>query len=237
MSHDIGIACRRSSELLSVDRLGHVELPQLIEASSGDHRRPSRFVPIRDLRALTASPRAGSVSLMARYQAEGEAAFEPRSRAPKSSPGATAPDTVELVLRLRTATRASPVSMPAPTPSPGTFNHHHRSTLSRATINRILTAGPGRLPRTRPSDLSPPTSASKPSMPNETWQSDFTHYRLTRPDGRPGADVEIITWLDDHSRYALHISAHHADHRPRSCCPPSAQAADLHGYPRIDPHR
>ncbi len=22
-------------------------------------------------------------------------------------------------------------------------------------------------------------------MPNETWQSDFTHYRLTRPDGRP----------------------------------------------------
>jgi len=45
-------------------------------------------------------------------------------------------------------------------------------------------------------------------MPNETWQSDFTHYRLTRPDGRPGADVEIITWLDDCTRYALHISAH-----------------------------
>ena len=40
-------------------------------------------------------------------------------------------------------------------------------------------------------------------MPNETWQSDFTHYRLTRPDGTPGADTEIITWLDDHSRYAL----------------------------------
>ncbi|WP_407320463.1 DDE-type integrase/transposase/recombinase [Isoptericola halotolerans] len=45
-------------------------------------------------------------------------------------------------------------------------------------------------------------------QPNETWQSDFTHYRLTRPDGQPGTDVEIITWLDDHSRYALHISAH-----------------------------
>ena len=37
-------------------------------------------------------------------------------------------------------------------------------------------------------------------MPNETWQSDFTHYRLT-----DGTDTEIITWLDDHSRYALHI--------------------------------
>jgi hypothetical protein len=48
------------------------------------------------------------------------------------------------------------------------------------------------------------------AQPNETWQSDFTHYRLTRPGATPGTDVEIITWLDDHSRYALHISAHQA---------------------------
>jgi hypothetical protein len=40
-------------------------------------------------------------------------------------------------------------------------------------------------------------------MPNETWLSDFTHYRLS-----PGADTEIITWLDDPSRYVLHASAH-----------------------------
>ena len=45
-------------------------------------------------------------------------------------------------------------------------------------------------------------------MPNETWQSDFTHYRLTNPDGSPGVDVEIISWLDDCTRYALHASAH-----------------------------
>lgn len=45
-------------------------------------------------------------------------------------------------------------------------------------------------------------------QPNECWQSDFTHYRLTQPDGSPGADVEVITWLDDHSRYALHLTAH-----------------------------
>ncbi len=44
-------------------------------------------------------------------------------------------------------------------------------------------------------------------QPNETWQSDFTHYRLA--DGTAtGVDTEIITWLDDHSRYALHVSAH-----------------------------
>lgn len=39
--------------------------------------------------------------LMARYRDEDEAAFEPRSRAPKTKPGATAPQTAELVLRLR----------------------------------------------------------------------------------------------------------------------------------------
>jgi transposase InsO family protein len=46
-------------------------------------------------------------------------------------------------------------------------------------------------------------------MPNETWQSDFTHYRLTKADGRPGADCEILTWLDDCSRCALSVTAHH----------------------------
>jgi hypothetical protein len=62
-------------------------------------------------------------------------------------------------------------------------------------------------------------------MPNECWQSDFTHYRLTT-----GIDVEVITWLDDHSRYALHISAH-----PRVTAQivlaTFRQACDLHGYP------
>ena len=45
-------------------------------------------------------------------------------------------------------------------------------------------------------------------QPNECWQADFTHYRLTRPDGRPGPDSEILSWLDDHSRYALSVTAH-----------------------------
>jgi hypothetical protein len=44
-------------------------------------------------------------------------------------------------------------------------------------------------------------------MPNECWQSDFTHYRLAEGT-QPGPDVEILTWLDDCTRYALHLSAH-----------------------------
>ena len=50
-------------------------------------------------------------------------------------------------------------------------------------------------------------------MPNECWQSDFTHYRLAAPT-TARADVEILTWLDDHSRYALYVTAHRRDHRP-----------------------
>lgn len=42
-------------------------------------------------------------------------------------------------------------------------------------------------------------------MPNETWQSDFTHYRLTT-----GIDVEILTWLDDCTRFAINVTAHRA---------------------------
>jgi hypothetical protein len=45
-------------------------------------------------------------------------------------------------------------------------------------------------------------------MPNECWQADVTHYRLRQPDGSPGGDVEILSWLDDCSRYLLHVSAH-----------------------------
>ena len=40
-------------------------------------------------------------------------------------------------------------------------------------------------------------------QPNECWQADFTHYRLAG-----GTDAEVLTWLDDHSRYALSVTAH-----------------------------
>ncbi|WP_106849518.1 DDE-type integrase/transposase/recombinase [Blastococcus sp. Marseille-P5729] len=60
--------------------------------------------------------------------------------------------------------------------------------------------------RVRPEPRKKPKTAYTrfaAEQPNETWQSDFTHYRLTD-------DTEIITWLDDHSRYALHVTAHRA---------------------------
>jgi transposase InsO family protein len=40
------------------------------------------------------------------------------------------------------------------------------------------------------------------AAPNEVWQADFTHWRLA-----DGSEVEIASWLDDHSRFLLGCTA------------------------------
>jgi transposase InsO family protein len=80
--------------------------------------------------------------------------------------------------------------------------------VSQATISRYLTRHGLVVPEPKKKPKSSYIRFAA-AMPNETWQADFTHYRLTRPDGRPGADTEILSWLDDCSRYALSVTAHH----------------------------
>ena len=145
--------------------------------------------------------------LMARYRTEGDAAFEPRSRAPKTSPGATPPETVELVLWLRKQLLEAGHDAGADTIG-WHLAQHHDVTLSRATIHRILTRHGAVTPEPR---KKPKSSYIRfqAAMPNECWQSDFTHYPLTDTAAFPKG-VEIITWLDDCTRYALHVSAHRA---------------------------
>src|SRR5215218_2389571 len=76
--------------------------------------------------------------LLARYRAEGDAAFEPRSRRPHRSPRSTSAQTVELVLRIRK--QLSDAGLDAGAETIGWhLTQHHRTTLSRATIHRILT--------------------------------------------------------------------------------------------------
>jgi transposase InsO family protein len=167
--------------------------------------------------------------LKARYDAEGEAAFEARSRRPATSPTATPASTVELVLRLRK--ELSQVGLDAGADTIGWhLTHRHHLTLSRATINRILARAGARTPDPSKRPKSSYTRFQA-DQPNECWQSDFTHYRLTGAAGSPsGPDVEIITWLDDHSRYALHVSAHRRI-TAGIVLTTFRQAGDQHGYP------
>src|SRR4051794_27304061 len=122
---------------------------------------------------------------MARYAAEGEAAFEPRFRRPRSSPRATAPDPVELVLRLRKQLADSGLDAGADTIG-WHLTHRHQLTLSRATIHRILTRAGAVVPESanRP---RPPTRASPPSNPTRPCRPTSPTTRLTTPTGDPAA--------------------------------------------------
>jgi transposase InsO family protein len=141
--------------------------------------------------------------LVARYNAEGEASFEPRSRRPKTSPAAVPPDVVDLILELRERLAGAGLDA-GPDTIAWHLEHHHGHHVSRSTISRHL----ARAGLVTPEPKKRPKSSYirfEAAMPNQTWQSDFTHYRLAT-----GLDVEIITWLDDCTRYALHVTAHRA---------------------------
>ncbi len=139
--------------------------------------------------------------LVARYRDEGGAAFEPRSRRPHRSPRATPAETVELIIDLRRRLVAAGDDAGAETIG-WHLAHHHGVSLSAATIGRYLhhaglvTPQPHKRPRSS-------YVRFQAEQPNETWQADFTHYRLAT-----GADVEVLCWLDDHARYALRLTAH-----------------------------
>jgi transposase InsO family protein len=139
--------------------------------------------------------------LLARYREGGLDAVEPRSRRPASNSAAT-PDSVrERIVDLRLQLTkdgldAGPITIAWHLAQEG---HHPPST---STIRRILHAA-GLVvpePRKRPRSSYHHFVAAQP---NECWQSDFTHWRLA--DGR---DVEILNWLDDHSRMLLGCTAH-----------------------------
>ena len=163
--------------------------------------------PVHEVAATYGVSRSWLYELLARYRVEGEAVFEPRSKRPASNPNAIPAETVDLVLELREKLTATGLDA-GPDTIRWHLEHHHATMVSRATVARHLTKAGVVVPepKKRPKSSYIRFAAEQP---NETWQADFTHYRLTRTDGRPGADTEILTWLDDCSRYALSITVHH----------------------------
>lgn len=134
--------------------------------------------------------------LVARYRDEGDAAFEPRSRRPHTSPSALAAETVASIIEVRN--RLVDEGLDAgPATIAWHLEHHHKTAVSRSSIHRHLTAA----------GLIEPEPAKRPKssyvrfnaeLPNECWQSDFTHWRLA-----DGTNTEVLAWIDDHSRLVL----------------------------------
>jgi transposase InsO family protein len=138
--------------------------------------------------------------LVTRYRAEGEAAFEPRSRRPKSSPSAISGETADLIVRLRKDLSGQGLDA-GPDTICWHLEHHHQVTVSAATVSRYLSARGLVVPQPRKRPRSS-YIRFQAEQPNECWQSDFTHYPLA-----DGTGTEILTWLDDHSRCALSVTA------------------------------
>ena len=134
--------------------------------------------------------------LLARYRQGGLDALQPRSRRPKSNPRALLPEARGEIIALRRSLLDGGLDAGAASIAWHLREkHHHSPALS--TIWRILkaeglvTAQPKKRPKAY-------ITRFEAVQPNETWQSDFTHWRL-----KDGSDVEIINWLDDHSRLLL----------------------------------
>ena len=139
--------------------------------------------------------------LINRYRDDGLEGLEPRSRAPRSSPAKT-PDTIRAeVLRLRDELARDGWDAGAESIL-DRMNAAGTTPPSRATIHRILTAADRVTAQTHKRPRSS-WRRFQAAAPNGCWQSDMTHWHLTGD-----TPVEIITWLDDHSRAVLHISCH-----------------------------
>jgi transposase InsO family protein len=139
--------------------------------------------------------------LLARYREGGLDALEPRSRRPKTTPNATPVEVRGRVVELRVQLTADGLDA-----GPETIRWHlEREGLrapSSSTIRRILHAAGLVTPEPRKRPRSSYTRFEM-AQPNEMWQSDFIHWRLA-----DGSEVEVLNWLDDHSRYLLSCTVH-----------------------------
>lgn len=162
--------------------------------------------------------------VVGRFREGGYEAIAPRSRAPVHIPHRTPLEVEERVVALRGELVEAGFDAGAVT------IHFHLSqeglehVPSVSTIWRILkrrgfvTPQPHKRPRSS-------WVRFEAALPNERWQSDVTHWRLA-----DGGDVEILNFLDDHSRLILASQAFAVVRAP-DVLEVFTRAAEQWGYP------
>ena len=137
--------------------------------------------------------RAWVSRLVARYRVEGEVAFCPRSRRPKTHPTALKASTVSRIVTLRHGLTDAGLDA-----GPDTIRWHLKQRdevdVPRASIARYLSRSGAVTPQPRKRPRSSYVRFQA-EMPNETWQADFTHYRLTRTGPPAGTPRSSPGWM------------------------------------------
>jgi transposase InsO family protein len=150
----------------------------------------------RDVARAHGVSKSWVAKLVGRFREGGYGAIEPRSRAPRRIPHRT-PDALEdEIVAVRKQLTDLGVDAGA-----CTIHYHltlrHEQVPSVSTIWRVLrrrgfvTPQPHKRPRSS-------WVRFEASLPNECWQSDVTHWRLADE-----TEVEIVNFIDDHSRLAV----------------------------------
>jgi transposase InsO family protein len=139
-----------------------------------------------------------------RFREDGLAGLEERSRRPKSSPGQTAAEVEEAVLRKRKQLIEQGRDH-GPQSIVWALQREEVAVPSPATVWRILVRHGAIVaqPQKRPKSA---TKRFTFSRPNECWQSDWTGWALA-----DGTSVAIAGSLDDHSRYVAGLQAQPGD--------------------------
>lgn len=138
--------------------------------------------------------------ILSQFDAGGADAIAPKSRAPHTHPQAVPTSLRNQIIDMRKQLVRSGLDA-----GPETIAFHlHRQGLrvpSTSTIRRIITnAG-----LVTPQPQKKPRSSFirfEAAMPNECWQADITHLHLL-----DGTRLEVLDFIDDHSRYLLSITA------------------------------
>lgn len=149
----------------------------------------------REVAAAHGVSKSYVAKLVGRFKKGGYEAIEPRSRAPHTIPHRTPAALEDEIVSLRKELVDLGLDAGAQT-----IHYHlslrHTQVPSTSTIWRVL----HRRGFVIPQPHKRPRSSwvrFEASLPNECWQSDVTHWRL-----KDDTEVEIVNFIDDHSRLA-----------------------------------
>ena len=162
----------------------------LVEA----HLREGR--PVLELAAAHGVHFSWIYRLLERYREEGDAGLEARSRRPHGSPTSTPAALEDEIVLVRKHLQEEGLDAGAQTIGVH-LERRHGTAPSVSTVMRVLRRR-GMVvyePRKRPKSSYVRFEAP---LPNGCWQTDMTHWAL-----RSGRKVEILNFIDDHSRLCI----------------------------------